>query len=348
MDQLKFEVQVTDETGKPLVGAVLWYVGRSDDPSYGVTLTTSDFQRMASRYAAQGDFLVNQDLPGAVIRRTGLNGEYRNFMETRYPDNRYPYIVVATKRGYTPQVTEGVAPLNTLHVVRFQLKRDPVQQPDPRMERLDNILAQARTVAPGEDSMGEPRMRKLVELEQQARSLAAEFEHEGKGDEASAVYWSLAEFPEVISTVSSDGTQKVVGYRASRTGEKSETDRRKAIMLNASIPKLLIDKARLQHGLTLQGINSAEQGDVYLSAFMDQMRSARREQILPHTLVVATWQAIRWSTGGASCDLFGEALLLEPKAFRASTLVDMQHDLDAMRKKQGLAPAACTIQAAQN
>lgn len=165
MDRLELEVQVTDEANQPLAGAVVWYSGGVPNAERDVKLDSAIMSRMAQRYARQSDFLNVDDIPGTVFRRTDLQGVYRDFRETGgVPNKLYPYIVVATKRGYLPQVSEGAAPLNQRHVVVFKLQRDPQARSEPRMEAFDRLMAQARSPVPGEELTGEARMHKLDEL----------------------------------------------------------------------------------------------------------------------------------------------------------------------------------------
>ena len=345
MDRLELEVQITDETGQPLAGAVVWYVGMPVRPQDGMALNANILSRMAQRYARQSDFLDTSDIPGAVFERTDLQGIYRDFRETGgVPNKLYPYIVVATKRGYIPQVSEGSAPLNQRHVVAFKLQRDPHAQPVPRMEAFDRLLAQARSPVPGEDLSGEARMHKLDELNRQARDLAQTLEKEGLADEASAVYWALADFPEVIRTTSADGKTQVMGYRNGRIDPQSEADRVRATQLNTSVPKLLIDKLLAAQGFSGKGIQDASKGLAYLKIFDKLALDSKGEQVLPHEYDVAIRQALRWGTSDQACDLLQRAYRFEPATMPLKDWWSMLDRLQKRREQLKLPAQICVIE----
>lgn len=345
MDRLEIEVHVVDEQGHPLVGSVLWYVGDKENAVPGLKLDSSIMSRMVKRYAYQSDFLDVDDLPGAVFRRTDLQGIYRDFREIGgVPGKRYTYIFVATKRGYLPQVVEGVASLNERHVVTLKLKPDPDAKPEPHMEEFDRLMAQARSPVPGEDLVGEARMHKLDELNRQARVLAQALEKKGLSDQASAVYWALAEFPDVIRITSPDGTTKVVGYRNGRTDPQSDADRAHAAQLNTSVPKLLINKLLANQGFTERGIHDINKGSAYLKIF-DQLASGPMStQILPREYEVAIYQKFRWSTPDKACELLQRAYRFEPATMPDSKWWEFLDRVQKERAKLNFSSPACVIE----
>jgi hypothetical protein len=345
MDRLELEVQVADEANQPLVGAMVWYVGMPVRPQNGMTLDVSILSRMAQRYAQQSDFLNVDDIPGAVFRRTDLQGAYRDFRETGgVPNKLYPYIVVATKRGYLPQVSEGAAPLNQRHVVAFKLQRDPQVRSEPRMETFDRLMAQARSPVPGEELTGESRMHKLDDLHRQTRDLAQTLEKEGLADEASAVYWALADFPEVIRTTSADGKTQVLGYRNGRTDPQSEADRMRATQLNTRVPKLLIGKVMMAQGFAREGIRDATKGVAYLKAFDQLATGTSGLQLLPKDYDIAIWQAIQWGTPDQACDLLQRAYRFEPATMPLKDWWDMLERLQKRRVQLNLPAQSCVIE----
>ena len=345
MDTLQLELQVTGEGGAPLAGAVVWYVGGPPNAQRGTGLNAAAITRMAQRYFDQGDFLNVNDLPGAVFERTDLVGIYLDHRETGgLPDKRYPYIFVATKRGYSPQVVEGAAPLNERHTVKLQLRRDPQQMVDPRMEEFDRLLAQARTAAPGEDLTGEVRMRKLADLNQKVRVLAKTLEADGRFDDASAVYWALADFPDVVRINAPDGTTKIAGYRNGRSDTESEVDRAHATKLNTTVPKLLIGKSMMSQGFSRTGINDSIKGLAYLKAFEELASGAAREQLLPTQYWTAIYQALKWSTPDKACDLLQRAYRFEPTTMALEKWWDFIDDIDKRRKELKLSQSNCVIE----
>lgn len=345
MDRLELEVQIADEASQPLVGAVIWYVGDTPNAERGTKLDSTIMSRMAQRYAPQSDFLNVDDLPGAVFRRTDLEGTYRDFRETgSVPNKQYSYIVVATKRGYLPQVSEGAAPLNQRHVVSFKLKRDPQARIEPRMEAFDRLMAQARSPVPGEDLAGETRMHKLDELNRQTRELAQTLEKEGLVDEASAVYWALADFPEVIRTTASDGRTQVVGYRNGSNDPQSEADRIRAAQLNTRVPKLLIDKMLANQGFSGKGIHDASKGLAYLKIFDKLAFDPKGEQVLPNEYNVAIRQALRWGTPDQACDLLQRAYRFEPATMPLKDWWEMLDRLQKRRAQLNLPATSCIIE----
>lgn len=344
MDRLQFEVQVTDQSGKPLAGAVIWYIGQPTRPQTGMKVDQVAAKRMAVRYVRQSDFLDTGDIPGAVFERTNNEGQYRDFRETRYPDGRYPYIVVATKRGYLPEVSEGVAPLNKHHLVKFQLKPDLQSQADPRMEAFDQLMAQARSPVPGEDLVGESRMQKISALNQQVRALAQTLEKDGRNDEASAVYWALADFPDVIRVDLPNGTQQIVGYRNGRNDPQAEADRLHATMLNSTVPKLTIPKEMVKQGFQRTGIYTEAHGKAYLEAFERIANSPQGEQLLPIEYAIAVRQTIRWSTPDYACAMLQRAYRFEPTAITPKDGSEMLRRIAAKRAELKLAPQDCIVE----
>lgn len=214
VDTLQLEVNVQNIQGKPLAGAVIWYFENPSDRRVKLETAT----RMMHRYANQSDFF---DILDFLVERTNDKGYFYDYREFS-GRNLQPYILVATKRGYLPQVIEGAAPLNRKHLVQFKLALDPQAQIDPRMETFDQIMAQARNTAPDEDYMGEARMHKLEQLEQQLRQLAQDLEKDKLNNEASAVYWALADFPSVTRMTTADGQQKLL---ATPMGGKAQLPR---------------------------------------------------------------------------------------------------------------------------
>lgn len=344
MDRLEFEVQVADEAGKPLVGAVIWYIENPVRPLTGMKVDGAAAKRMAQRYAGQSDFLDTSDIPGAVFERTDLEGRYRDFRETRYPDGRYPYILVATKRGYLPEVAEGVAPLNQHYLVQFRLKPDPQSPPNARMESFDRIMAQARSPVPGEDLVGEARMRQLNGLNQQMRTLAQTLESEGRPDDASAVYWALADFPDVIRIDLPNGTQQIVGYRSGRTDAQAEADRLRATMLNTTVPKLTLRKMLVTQGFKRVGIYDAANGKAYLAAFEKIATAFNADQLLPIEYDIAVRQAIRWGAPDYACALLQRAYRFEPTAITPKDGWEMVEDIAARRAALKLPPQSCVVE----
>lgn len=343
MDRLEFEIVVTDDSDRPLPGALLWYIDNPVERETGLRLDVADAQRMAGRYFRQGDFLDTGDIPGAVFRRTDLDGRYRNFRETRYPDGRYPYLLVATKRGYLPAVAAGVAPLNEHYLVKFRLKRDPEWPVAARMEEFDRLLAQSLSPIPGEDLTGEARMQRLDALRRQTETLAAALEKDGKADEASAIYWTLARFPQVIRLQQANGSYQIVGYRHGGSDKESAALRLRATQLNRSIPKLTLPQELLARGFQRTGIYTADHGLAYLAAFERIAGGKSADQLLPREYRVAVHQAIMWSTADAACDLLQRAYRFEPTAITPKDGWEMLAEIKTRRAQQNLPPQECTV-----
>lgn len=344
MDRLEFEVQVADEAGKPLAGAVIWYIENPVRPRTGMRIDIAAAKRMAQRYARQSDFLSTGDMAGAVFERTDMEGRYRDYRETRYPDGRYPYILVATKRGYLPEVVEGVAPLNQHHLVKFNLKPDPQLRPDPRMESFDRLMAQARSPMPGEDLVGEARMRKLNELNQQVQTLAQTLESAGLPDEASAVYWALADFPSVTRIDLPNGTQQIAGYRKGHSDAQAEADRLRATILNTTVPKLTLRKMLVNQGFKRVGIYDATKGKAYLEAFENIAAGLGGDQLLPIEYDVAVRQAIKWETPDYACALLQRAFRFEPTAITPKDGWEMVKQIADKRATLKLPSKPCVVE----
>lgn len=345
MNHLELEVHITDEVGQPLAGAVLWFVDMPVQPRKGQALNAAILSRMAQRYARQSDFLNLDDIPGVVIERADLQGIYRDIRETgRYADNRYPYIFVATKRGYLPQVIEGAAPLNQRQLVTFKLLHDPQANVEPRMEEFDRLMAQAHAPVPGENLVGEARMIKVDELNQQTRALAQSLEKEGLLNEASAVYWALADFPAVIRTTSASGNLQAVGYRNGDEGPQAEADRVHATRINSDVPKLVINKIMMGRGFTRVGIYETSKGTAYLEVFDKIMSGAIRDQILPHDFKVAIRQALQWGSPDQACNLLQRAYRFEPAAMPFADWWTQLGDLQKRLVQLNLPAQACVIE----
>ena len=270
---------------------------------------------MTQRYWAQADFLSVGDLPGMIFERADLNGVYR-YVGGK-PDipagSNHRFIFVVIKRGYLPEIIEGSAPLNQRHTIRVRLKDDPSYRPNALMEEFDRLMAQAKTVAPGEDPTALQRMHQLDSLYQRARALALELEQAQMPDEASAVYWALADFPEVIRDTMADGRTQITGYRNTRQDAQSEADRLKAIQLNAKVPKLLVDKWVIEKGFPPTGIRSAAHGRAFLDAFQMLAEGQWGQHILPSDYRVAIAQTLRWATPDEACAMIQSAYRFEPQ-----------------------------------
>lgn len=343
-DHLELEVHVVDVHQQALKGAMIWYIG-NPLRSRGVNaLDKFALSRMAKRYANLSDFLDTNDLPGAVFERTDLQGSYRDFREvSSVSQEPYPYILVATKRGYLPQVIEGAAPLNKRHTVTMTLQAEPQFKGDARMEEFDHLMAQARSPVPGEDLVGEPRMRKLDALQAQTRALALALEKEGLVDEASAIYWALSNFPEVIRTTSPDGSIQVLGYRNGNEDVATNPDRSHAIRLNTTVPKLLRDKLLIARGFTDVGINDKQKGAAYLEIF-DQLTSGPlKERVLPAEYRVAIHQTFRWGTPEQSCNMLQRTYQFEPATMISADWWAFLDRLQKRRTELHLPPQECLI-----
>jgi hypothetical protein len=345
-DHLNFEVRVVDPDGRPLPGAWLWVVESSDSGLKSGTPDLPAVERMAHRYVMEADF-VREDLPGFVFHRVGLQGEYRKDREytSHHPSGGYPFIVVASHRGFLAQVVEGIAPLNRPHLVNISLQRDP-QAPaaDRRMNRFDDIMALASNALPGEEFMGVPRMQRLADLERELRELAQSLERDGKNDEASAVYWALADFPVVKHETAGDGSVRILGYANGREGPAAEADRTRATQLSTKVPKLLIAQRRMARGYPRTGIRDAEEGRAYLEAFYAVRGGALGEQLTPREYSVAIYQAIEYGTSEReACELLQQAYRFEPFTMK---LKDWWARIDSVAKRraqQGLKPLDCAI-----
>lgn len=345
-DRLNFEVRVTNAEGQTLAGALLW-INESSDA--GLATGRPDLaasRRFATRYSAQADFLA-RDIPGFAILRVGAKGIYidRREYTSRDPSTGYPFILVATHRGYLPQVVEGNAPVNTHHLVSITLQRDP-QAPtqDARMQRFDDIMALARNALPGEEFMGLPRMQRLIALERELRELAQLLERDGKNDEASALYWALADFPEVRHAPAGDGSLQILGYANGRTGPAAEADRTRATQLSSKVPKFAIDQRRMALGHPRTGIRTAEQGRGYLSAFYAVREGGLGEQLTPTDYNVAIFQVIKYGSAEEACELMQQAYRFEPFTMKLKDWWARIDDIAKRRAQQGLKPVDCVIE----
>ena len=335
VDTLQLEVNVQNIQGKPLAGAVIWYFENPSDRRIKLETAT----RMMHRYANQSDFF---DILDFLVERTNDKGYFYDYREFS-GRNLQPYILVATKRGYLPQVIEGAAPLNRRHLVQFKLAPNPQTQIDPRMETFDQIMAQARNTAPDEDYMGEARMHKLEQLEQQLRQLAQDLEKDKLNNEASAVYWALADFPSVTRMTTADGQQKITGYANGREGLAAEADRLKATQLNTNSPKLLMGKMLLQQGLPRAGIKTEAHGKAYLTAFEQLTNSENKEHILPSEYETAIYQAIKWSTPDKACELINKAYVFEPAAMPLKDWWARLKDVERQQQRLSLPVKPCVV-----
>jgi hypothetical protein len=335
VDTLQLEVNVQNTQGKPLAGVVVWYFENPADRGLNLEATI----RMMHRYANQSDFF---DVLDFLVERTNDNGYFYDYREFS-GKNRLPYILVATKRGYLPQVIEGAAPLNRKHLVQFKLAPDPQAQVDPRMETFDQIMAQARNSSPEEDYMGEARMHKLEQLEQQLRKLAQDLEKDGRNNDASAIYWALADFPSVTRMTTADGQQKIIGYANGREGPAAEADRLKATQLNNSSPKLMMGKMMLQQGFPRVGIETEAHGKAYLAAFEQLANSSEKDHILPSSYRTAIYQAIQWSTPDKACELINKAYVFEPAAMPLKDWWARLKDVERQQQRLNLPPNTCEI-----
>lgn len=342
MDKLELEVQVTDENGSPLAGAMVWYTAQPLRQDGGVSLGKTDVERMAKRYGGQSDFLTSDDIPETVFNRTGLEGRYRLTQGLLGASKPYHYVVVGAKRGYLPMVESGEAP-PSVHVISLRLHKDARFKPNPRMEEFDRLIAEAGSMVPGEDPTGDARMHRLQSLSKRLRDLAQTLENEDRKNDASAVYWALADFPEVIRTVGSGNSPSVIGYRHGQSAGQSEQDRLRATMLNDSVPKLLISRALVEKGFNRVGINSLPQGKAYLDAFDNIYESPRRDQLLPKEFRVAIRQAIRWKMPDRACRLVQAAYAFEPTTLSHKSWQDTVSELEKLRIEMKLAPLPCRL-----
>lgn len=344
-DRLNFEVRVADADGRPLAGAWIWIVESADTGLKSGTPDLSAVKRMVDRYWMQADF-IGEDLPEFVFHRADLQGQYRADREytSHHASGGYPFIAVASQRGYLPQIVDGTAPLNRSHIVSIVLQRDPKFAPiDPRMRRFDEIMALARNTPPGEAFISEPRMQRLIALERELRDMAQVLERSGKKNEASALYWALADFPEVKHETSEDGTLRVFGYANSRTGQASEADRLLATKLNMKVPKFLIAQQCMARGYPRTGIHNAQEGRAYLDAFYAIQRGDLEKHLTPREYSVAIFQAIGYGTTEEACKLLQQAYRFEPFTMKLKQWWTRIDDIAKRRAQQGLEPLPCEI-----
>jgi len=344
-DRLNFEVRVTDADGHALPGAWLWMLETTDA---GLKFGTPDLpavKRMADRYWKEADF-IGEDLPRFVFLRVDQQGWYRDHREytSRHASGGYPFILVASHRGYLPQVVEGNAPLNQNHLLPITLQRDP-QTPteDARMKRFDDIMALARNALPGEEFMGVPRLQRLIALERELRELALALERDGKKDEASALYWALADFPEVKHATAGDGSLQILGYANGRADPAAEADRTRATQLSTKVPKFLIDQRRMALGHPRTGIRNAEQGRGYLDAFYAVRKGGLGERLTPREYRVAIFQAIEYGSAEEACELMQQAYRFEPFTMKLQDWWARMDDIAKRSAQQGLKSVVCVI-----
>lgn len=307
MSRLDIEMQIVNEQGQAVPGAHIWQVGYWDTTAPKVAVNAAIFSRWAWRYAGQSDFLEVDDFPSAVFLRADQAGVFRDTEELSNSRESFHYVYAIVKRGYVPEVIEGALRLSERRTLKVVLKKDTRARFDPRMEEFDALMAQVRAPVPGENLVGEDRKKRLDSLKKKAYTLAQSLEKDGLNDEASAAYWALANFPEVILVKSPDGATKVVGYDNGGTGERADAEKAHAIMLNRSVPKLLLQKSLLQQGYKGKGIHDAEKGRAYLKIFYDLASGPMHDQILPREYEVAIYQELRWGTPENACKLLKRA-----------------------------------------
>ncbi|MES2090936.1 MAG: hypothetical protein V4532_13280, partial [Pseudomonadota bacterium] len=203
-------------------------------------------------------------------------------------------------------------------------------------------IGQARS-EPGEDVMEQPQMARLDAMNKQVRKLAQDLEASGRVDDASAVYWGLADFPSLTSITLPNGQTRFVGYVDSMTDPTAEAYRRHAILLNTKAPKLLIDKTRVSNGWPRTGISNAKEGQAYLKAFEELATGPLKEGVIPRDYMVAIYQALRWGTPEQACDLIQRAYLFEPFVMTLKEFVWFSESLADQRKKLNLPPQPCVV-----
>lgn len=337
------ELRVTDDAGRPLAGAVVWFVNGA--PRRGLGPNAASMARMLRRYAQQSDFVADGDIPEAYVARTSLQGVYRYSADalTAPPSMMNHYMAVAIKRGYVPQVIEGAMHADQLQVQTVKLQRDAQVLPDPLMETFDRLMAQAVAPVPGEDLVSEARMRRLDEVNPQVRALAQALEKEGRTMEASAVYWTLADFPEVIRSTTADGKLQIEGYRRGKSDQQSMADRMHAAQLNASVPKVRSWMAKRERPARYAGADQATRFQAVLKEFDELASGPDGERIMAEQYRDAITEAIILGTPDQACTRLQQAFRFEPTFLRIYEWWDKLDKIQEARAELKLPAQACVI-----
>jgi hypothetical protein len=320
--EIRFEIKVTDEQGRPLDGATIWFFG---DSSLRQDFELEDMARLVRRHARDVDFVFENTLhPILLIERTNVSGTavvIREDAEVGRLDSLRMYFGVL-KRGKLAQVFERTAAPREVQKITISLKDDASTASDPRLERLDHQRAIAEQALETDEPLTEQNMKLLNGIEADLRQLAGKLEAEGASDAAAAVYYNLAYLPDV--EIVTDQAGGLVRREYSRgfdpRSARRLADREHAWKLAHSRPALEYESAVMRYMGDLIGPATparVESRQQYIAA-TEKFFSAYPQQMWP------PFHVNFWQTYGAlgnadrACDALQAFAEFEPSYYSAA------------------------------
>jgi hypothetical protein len=237
-NEIRYELSVLDEAGKPLEGATVWYFGDSAKRSFA---TAEDMRILVRRHQRDVDFIFEGSLIDVLlIERTDASGKARVLREWQELEGARSATtqIAVLKRGRIPEVLSRTSRRGARERITVRLTPDASWPVDPRLERLDQLRSATDAIRHSDDLMTVANQRKLVEISAQLRGLARELERDGRPDDAAAVYYNLAHMPGV--TVDAGDGVTVLGYSNGFDDKSAQrvADRAQAWRLVTSHPSI--------------------------------------------------------------------------------------------------------------
>ena len=236
---IKYQIYIVDDGGNPLPGASLWVLKNSRKRHH---FTAETMRYLVERYGKDSDFVFNGELiPELMVFHSDRTGKIAiDFGEGDVRDlSALEIAFAAMRRGYKATVHYEKTPVNTSRTIELKIARDKTMVFDKRLALLDELQAATAELMLQRKKQGifETEIKKL---EEEARSLANEFEKEGGCDNAAIVYYRLA-YMSRIDFAGADESSVVTGYTSGydKASPERKYDLNMALRLNRSTPIIL-------------------------------------------------------------------------------------------------------------
>ncbi len=237
----RYTINVVDEHSQAIPSATIWVVMSTPSSGY---MPPEFMQRLAGRYGdrSNADYVHGNNLHPKLLRYFSRTD---GLFTVEYKPNDYgrgkslPISIAVIKRGYHPAIYSEDSKAGSHSEITVQLRKNPDEQVDARMLQFDLLRSQVlRGDEPG--PRNEDKAALLAKIDQSIRDLAAEFEREGKLDQASVLYHYLAYMPSIDYT--KDATGKIVGRGYTNSFDERSSrrvaDLRKSVELNQTNPQI--------------------------------------------------------------------------------------------------------------
>ena len=333
-----WHIKLVDTQGQPIPAGTLWAMNLNPEKLHNTAL----MERMVHRYAADNDFIQFSNEPGPFIAlRFGRNGEFRKQDSCICEKKETTNIYAVLKRGYKPKVFSATVRKNSTSETTITLESDPQSRVDSRMLEMD--LLRAGTHSPAQEGRSIMNGETVIAdraVNQQMRALAQSLEADKQLELASAVYYSLAYLPSVITIARSNGKEEIVGFSNgySDKNPQSKADLKKALDLNQSTPTFSLSKARYaaRKESALKGVKATKEDWIQMNQVTEEYIKKYGERLWPKDYSLFVFEDLGlWEKG---CFVLKRAKAFEPTRYDDDdTLYSWGDRLQSLNKNAGKA-----------